>query len=76
MRAKHAKELEDLKEQMQLASRRKNDELLEEIKALHDKAQSEQKKATEAQNRLYEAQIDSLRGQLAELENKPKCIIC
>lgn len=76
MQAKHAREIEDLKEQLQLVSRRKNDELLEEIKALYDKLQSEQNQAAEARNRLYETQIESLRGQLAELEHKPKCIIC
>ena len=77
VQAKHAKEIEDLKEQMQLASERKNDELREEVKALYENVQSEQKKAAEAKERLYEAETGSLRGRVADLEeHKPLCIVC
>ena len=76
VRAKHAQEIVDLKEQLQLASERKNNELLEEVKALYENAQNQLKKAAEAQNNLYEAEIESLRGRLAELEHKSKCIVC
>lgn len=77
MQAKYAKEIEDLKAQMQLASQRKNDELHEEFKALYERVESEQKKAAEAQKRLYEEEIESLRGRLADLEeHKSRCIVC
>ncbi len=76
VQAKHAKEIEDLKEQMQLASQKKNDELLEEVKALQENLQSQQTKAVEAQKSLHEAETESLRGRLAELEDQPKCIVC
>ena len=78
--AKHAREMLDLKEQMELASEKKNNELLEEVKALYENTQSEQKKVAEAQKKLLEAEIESLHGRLANLqtdfENKPTCIIC
>ena len=76
MQAKHAKEMEDLKEQLELASQKKNDKLLEEVKVLHENVESQQKKAAEAQKSLYEAEIESLRGRLANLEQKPNCIVC
>ena len=76
VQAKHAKEIEDLKEQMQMASQKKNDELLEEIKTLHENVQSQQTKAAEAQKSLYEGEIESLRGRLADLEGQSKCIVC
>ncbi|MCJ1356515.1 MAG: hypothetical protein MMC33_006510 [Icmadophila ericetorum] len=76
LQVRHAEEMAMLKKEITEASQAENGKLRQELQDRHEDLLEEQQKVVEAQKRLYEVEIEVLKGRVAELENKSSCIVC
>ena len=76
LKAQHAQEMAEMKEQLSLAAQKGNEKLQQELEALYKKDLKQQQEIAEAQRKLQQAEIDSLQGRIAELEGRGRCIVC
>ena len=76
LKAQHAQEMAELKEQMSRMSEVGNEKLQQELQGLYKKELEQQRELAEAQTKLQQAEIASLEGRLAEVESRGGCVVC
>ena len=75
MQAQHAKEIKALKEEMADAKKENNLKWVRELQANHDRLLKEQREAAEAREKMLQADLESLRERITELETRKRCIV-
>ena len=76
LKAQHAQEMVEMKEQLDRVAQQGNEKLKQELQTLYKDEVEQKREIAEAQRKLQQAEIESLQGRLAELEGKPQCVVC
>ena len=75
LKAHHAQELAELKEEISLAASKGNEKLQQELQAMKESELKRQQETAEAHKKLHEAEIKSLQDRLAEVEGRGGCVV-
>ena len=76
LKAHHAQEMAELKEQVSLTAQKGNEKLQQELQELKESGHKQQQEIAEAQKKLHQAEITSLQERLAEVEARGRCVVC
>ena len=76
LKAHHAEEIAELKKELGLVAQKRNEKLLQELLALYKTELKQQQDVVEAQRKLQQVDMESLQARLAQVENKPRCVVC
>ena len=76
LKANHAQEMVELKEQLELVARKGNEKLEQELQALYKREHEKQQEVAEEQRKLQDAEIESLQERVRGLEGQGGCVVC
>lgn len=76
LKAHHAQEMTEMKEQVNLVAQQGNEKLKQELQTLYKDELRQKQEIAEAQRKLQQAEIESLQQRFAELEGKGHCVVC
>ena len=76
LKAHHAQEMAEMKEQLNRVAQQGNEKLKQELQTLYKDELRQKQEIAEAQRKLQQAEIESLQQRFAELEGKGHCVVC
>ena len=76
LKAQHAGEIAELKNELSQAAQKGNEKLQQELQALYKTELKQHQEIAEAQRKLQQYEFESLQARLAQLENKGGCVVC